>query len=182
MTNMLKVEGVEIPKLPAKTGKVNKRYEEGLKQVYNDLLSIKKRQEEAHVNIQDYKKELAQTGVDVAIVRDDIKRREVLDRRETLRGLIEEEELYIGLDYQAYKQRLIEESNLDELRFDAGREYREINLAVAKYKEHVRKEAELSINAADAMAEKDNDYLKLLADHKRLTGKDYSRWEAAQQK
>lgn len=181
MRNILKVEGAEIPKLSPKTGKLNKRYEEELQRVQQDLVNIKQRQEEAKVNISELNAELAVTGLDVATVQDDIKRRELLDRRETIRRQIEEEELYLNMDYQGYKQRVIEASSLDELKYDAGREYRVVSLAVGEYKEAVRKEAAASIKAAEEMAEKDNEYLKLLNQHQRLTGENYKRWEEPKQ-
>lgn len=177
MSNLLKIESVEIPKLPSKTARVNRKYEEGLNKVQQDLKNIRDRQAQAKVNIEGYKEELAVTGVDVAVVQDDLKRKELLDRRETIREKIEEEELYLNLDIQAYKQRIIEEQNLDELRYNAGREYRTISLAVKEYRDALKKEAERSSKLAEAMAERDNEYLELLRRHKLLTGKDYVRWE-----
>lgn len=178
MSKLLKLEGIETPKNSAKTEKVNKKYADGLNKVYQDLHKIKERQEESKKTIQQYREELAVKGLDVAIIQDEGKRKELLKRREVLQDLIKEEELYLELDYDAYKQRVIEENNLDDLRYHAGREYRLLSLQVDEYTKALKEELERSQRLAIAMREQDNEYLQLLHKHGHLTGNSYIRWEA----
>lgn len=177
MANLLKLDGVSVPKETKATGKANKQYREALAKVKKDLSDIIERQELAKLNIKEYNHELTSTGVDVAVVIDDLKRKELLDRRATLRDKIEEEELYLNLDYEAYKKRIIDEIGLDDFKYHAGREYRELHLQVEDYKKELQREAKRSSDLAHAMANNDNEYLVLLHDHETLAKQNFKRWE-----
>jgi len=141
-STLLEVNGIETPELNQKNQKDSQVYLDTLNAIRADVRELKQRKEQAREKVEQYKKELNKTGVDVVTATDDSKRKEYINNRKKLKELLEEEEMYLYMDIPSFVAKRLEMDNIGELKQKAQQEHSALARTVSDYQAALRKEAE----------------------------------------
>lgn len=98
------------------------KYSTTLQNINTELRRVIKRKEEAATNVQELKDRLGITSIDVLTVEDEKKKIDFLGKRKRLKEQLEDEELYLEMNVEAYRKKLYEDANLDQLKREAYQE------------------------------------------------------------